>query len=1460
MKKVLKKIGVAFFTIAILFQAMGAYAAAGEPEDIDLNSTESILEWIEENIPEDLNELPQMPQEWWDSLLPNQRQVAENLAIPAINSGEYALSPTAYMPESGDAVAKMKLSSTGITDGYGKTLWKISNGGSNVFCLDHGKSCKSSYNYGNFQKMSGSVAFLIEKYGQSSTVSGYIAIQMAIWALQSASTEEEAYAYAYTWYQKSYSDSEAATWAKTSMQFYRLAKGKNGTIWKAEGPSGSQSVGKYQEFVTTPYSGEGGGEVPEEPGVTLVEPEFEQVEDSIEVTYKVHVKKADWQTEVGLQGCIIDIFENGSKVATVTTDENGEASYETSKSESFSAEYCSNYDELTPEQQAEITCFTSWEEAESSMEAEMDAFADSKYTYSSREVTAPSGYVWQANEHSVSISGNEEETLYLTNERTLGAVELLKYDTESESLITQGDARTLDGAVYGIYAAEDIVHQDQKTGVLYEKDTLVQTAVTGKTPKRNQDGYVLNVDGSRHIENPKGSIAYEETPGKTLFGDLELGSYYMKEISPANGYMLDETVYEVTFTYQDQMVKIETRDELASEDENTLHLDDERESNNVHSGDYVIKQGIQFVKTSDNAYQTELKPIKGAGFSVYLISELSHVKSGALKPQGDHWSFDDVMTFYDYDFTEESRAVLYKRKDETWTDGDKKWLIKEEGDRYAVAEMFTDEDGRIETPELPFGTYVIAETTTPENHVSAKPFIVYITKDGGVLYTDRTKQNIEKTYTAEEAIRYGDHKETLDREGRLLQKQRIINNTITKTFLRVVKADEEFLAEPGTYIKAEEMVRGTVLKEDAKYRLRCLSMGLSEESLKALNWKYDQQGFLSYYDPNAKNLTGTIANPFVTTFAKKEGNITDSYITLPQEIPVGAYELVELMAPTGYVLNGYEQQVVDKSSEHVNGYEIINTPKEKVLFTIGNGAVYPDGQMGTNKYALYDQFGNLTVTVLQKNQEQKGIVEIYKHGEQLANVSSEKHFIYEDAPIEGAKFQIIAEEDIYTQELDKHLLENYVINESEYLLHKKGDVIAEVTTDRSGWAYVADLYIGKYKIIEIEAGEGFTLNKKEETFEITPQEQKVSFDYYFSDYKNERQKIEIGVLKKDQESGDVLSGALYGLYAAEDIFTGIEYLAEDDKWVVREEEKLLVSKDTLLAIATTNENGQAVFAEDLPLGIYYVKELEAPKGYLLNETPITIDASYGSKMGGQDVETQIHSLIFENEREKKVDVEKSTDAASVKPGQEYRYTIDEVKNCLNESMEEFTLTDILPKQVRLVTLSTGTYNQKLTYRVEYQTNQNAEWRIWQEQLDTEANYYLVLPKDMNEGEYVTAFRFCFGTVGGLFEKEISPEYRVKVIDDAAGEAHNEVTLTAVLAGEPVEDKDETDTPVKEPKPDGSKDEKPSEEEEKQVEEEAIQNPGVIAKTGDIANPLLWGLILLAAGIVMISTIYYKKKS
>ena len=90
----------------------------------------------------------------------------------------------------------------------------------------------------------------------------------------------------------------------------------------------------------------------------------------------------------------------------------------------------------------------------------------------------------------------------------------------------------------------------------------------------------------------------------------------------------------------------------------------------------------------------------------------------------------------------------------------------------------------------------------------------------------------------------------------------------------------------------------------------------------------------------------------------------------------------------------------------------------------------------------------------------------------------------------------------------------------------------------------------------------------------------------------------------------------------------------------------MLTKDTLIAVVKTKEDGTAKFAEDLPLGKYYIKEIEAPEGYLLSEETVLIDGSYGSKLGGQTVEIQKHQIEIFNDKE---DDEKPKEPAKPEP-------------------------------------------------------------------------------------------------------------------------------------------------------------------------------------------------------------------
>ena len=127
--------------------------------------------------------------------------------------------------------------------------------------------------------------------------------------------------------------------------------------------------------------------------------------------------------------------------------------------------------------------------------------------------------------------------------------------------------------------------------------------------------------------------------GKLDFKELYLGKYYVKEITPGEGYLLDETEYPVTVDYEGQNVEIVHRDVTVKET--------------------VKKQAFQLIKISEDGDQTETDLVEGAGFKVFLISDLSGVKDGSLKPSGEDYMPED---FIGYDYSKDKTASYWEKK------------------------------------------------------------------------------------------------------------------------------------------------------------------------------------------------------------------------------------------------------------------------------------------------------------------------------------------------------------------------------------------------------------------------------------------------------------------------------------------------------------------------------------------------------------------------------------------------------------------------------------------------------------------------------------------------------------------------------------------------------------------------------------------------------------------------------
>ena len=88
-----------------------------------------------------------------------------------------------------------------------------------------------------------------------------------------------------------------------------------------------------------------------------------------------------------------------------------------------------------------------------------------------KEIKAPDSYAQSDVIHKVDVEAGKTVTITATDERVKGAVHIKKIDKETQDFSSTRETRSLAGAVYGLYAREDIVHPDGKTGVLLQKKT-----------------------------------------------------------------------------------------------------------------------------------------------------------------------------------------------------------------------------------------------------------------------------------------------------------------------------------------------------------------------------------------------------------------------------------------------------------------------------------------------------------------------------------------------------------------------------------------------------------------------------------------------------------------------------------------------------------------------------------------------------------------------------------------------------------------------------------------------------------------------------------------------------------------------------------------------------------------------------------------------------------------------------
>lgn len=212
------------------------------------------------------------------------------------------------------------------------------------------------------------------------------------------------------------------------------------------------------------------------------------------------------------------------------------------------------------------------------------------------------------------------------------------------------------------------------------------------------------------------------------------------------------------------------------------------------------------------------------------------------------------------------------------------------------------------------------------------------------------------------------------------------------------------------------------------------------------------------------------------------------------------------------------------------------------------------------------------------DKEQKGNLTVYKEGEVFVGAVSDENgtlFQYEKRRQKGAVYNVYAAEDIVTA--------------GGKTVYKKGAEVAKnLITGENGSVTVKNLPLGSYNVTEAQAPENFYNAKETKKVTISYAGQTAEAAFSETTFTNDRQKAVVQVIKKDKDTENTLSGGHFALFAAQDMKTV--------------DGKVAVKKDALIETAITGTDGKAAFKADLPVGFsYYVKEVQAPAGYVRNE-------------------------------------------------------------------------------------------------------------------------------------------------------------------------------------------------------------------------------------------------------------------
>ena len=741
---------------------------------------------------------------------------------------------------------------------------------------------------------------------------------------------------------------------------------------------------------------------------------------------------------------------------------------------------------------------------------------------------------------------------------------------------------------------------ERATGLVLPIDGNGKLYITGKYPllnkklERTGKYSSLATKGGEYTDyiykNQYSTIA----ESRRLDGSKAWDGYYL---SYAKGYLCDEVNHYKTLSYAD---------------ESTYHIHAEQESQ-----DEVIKSGFSLNKlVSTTGQPSPALKLEGAGFTVYRISKLSKAAQFKQNPDGSYNAQSILDAYrkdnYDnltlkYDFTAEGQAIANMFEDDTDTvnaynatltaDGDyangkgNGWMPTDQPSEYRLGEMFTNDEGVFRVEGLPYGQYLIVETTIPKDVFQCDPFIV--TVDANSPQSRFTVPAGSVTTPSSNYMTYN----ILDEE--------------LEGYLQLIKTD----TETGKAVKIANTSFALYKLDDKGNKTR-----------------------ISMIDPASGSATKK-TDVFYTD--------ADGLMKTPEKLPLGRYLIEELQGPEGYyndpaysvefeIKSDRVWQVVGNATNDMDEYIVTEkycnheTLGQLTIRKLGNVLTdYKDGQFIYTQDNLAGAVYEIHAAADIATPDRQGTY-WYKDGDLVATVTTGA-----EGQVDEVKFSPTRTQATYdflkithdgtkgkvtvTLPLGKYTITEvqapygFVVTQQSYTVefgwdNQKNDIVLAktiVSHEQDGDKECS------YSIVNVRDASDAHKNGQTLVFEnarVLPVPEKPG---------DKVGKVGVGIYKQDREALTYLSGAVYELYTVDDIYSA-------------DGTKLLDAGAKMGTSSATNESGFTWFDVDIPVraetypnsgnsGRYQIVEVKAPAGYLLDSTPMEVIFTYE----GQQIAWQV---------------------------------------------------------------------------------------------------------------------------------------------------------------------------------------------------------------------------------------------